>query len=164
MNKGHDESTNRRALVIDDEERVRKSLKILLSKRNYIIEEAVDGEQAIEKILTGKYELIICDIRIPKKDGWEVLRVIRSNPKSKDVPVIILGRQIDNEDMKRVYNMGAIDLRINNAIVRVKKGEDRTAEYIPAKETEKKSSSRSRLPVHPSTRPEYLDGRWPKCS
>ena len=107
MNKEHDESTNRRALVIDDEERVRKSLKILLSKRNYIIEEAVDGEQAIEKILTGKYELIICDIKMPKKDGWEVLRVIRSNPESKDVPVIILGRQIDNEDMKRVYNMGA---------------------------------------------------------
>ena len=57
-----------------------------------------------------------------------------------------------------------IDLRINNAIVRVKKGEDWTAEYIPAKETEKQPGGRFRLPVRPSTRPEYLDGRWPKCS
>ncbi len=107
MDKEGDESKNRRALVIDDEEKVRKHIKILLSKRNYIIEEAADGDQAIEKILTRKYDLIICDIRMPKKDGWEVLRVIRSNPESKDVPVIILGRLVDNEDMKRVYDEGA---------------------------------------------------------
>ncbi len=57
-----------------------------------------------------------------------------------------------------------IDIRINNAIVRVKKGEDWTAEYSLAKETEKQPGGRFRLPVRPSTRSEYLDGRWPKCS
>ena len=57
-----------------------------------------------------------------------------------------------------------IDVRINNATVRVKKGEDRTAEYIRAKETEKQPGGRFRLIGRPSTRPEYLDGRWPKCS
>ncbi len=114
MDKKHEQPTNRRALVIDDEERVRKHLKILLSKRKYIIEEAADGDRAIENILTGKYDLIICDIRMPKKDGWEVLRVIRLNPTSKDVPVIILGRLIDNEDMKRVYDMGLIIILLSH--------------------------------------------------
>ncbi len=107
MDKESDESKKRRALVIDDEEKVRKHIKILLSKRNYLIEEAADGNQGVEKILTRKYDLILCDLRVPKKDGWEVLRVIRSNPESKDVPVIILGRLVDHDDMERLYDEGA---------------------------------------------------------
>ncbi len=107
MDKESDKSKKRRALVIDDEEKVRKHIKILLGKRNYIIEEAADGDLGIEMVLTREYDLILCDLRMPEKDGWAVLRAIRSSPESKDVPVIILGRLIDNEDMKRVYDEGA---------------------------------------------------------
>ena len=57
-----------------------------------------------------------------------------------------------------------IVLRISNAIIRVKKGVDRIVEYILARESEKQPSRRSRLIIHPSARPEYRDGRWPRCS
>ena len=54
-----------------------------------------------------------------------------------------------------------IEIRISNATLKVKKGEDQTVRYIHAKETEKQPGGRFHLPRHPSTRPEYPDGRWP---
>ena len=57
-----------------------------------------------------------------------------------------------------------IERRISNAIVRVKKGAVQIAGCIRAREAEKQPSSRSHLIIHPSVRPEYLDGRWPRCS
>jgi len=65
-----------------------------------------------------------------------------------------------DENLQRVNVNDVIDIRISNAIVRVEKGEDRIAEYNPAKEAEKKPSSRSHLIIHPSARPECRDGRW----
>ena len=57
-----------------------------------------------------------------------------------------------------------IDLRISNAIIRVKKGAVQIAVYIPSREAERLPGGKFRLPVRPSTRPEYLDGRLPRCS
>jgi len=97
----------RRVLVIDDEESIRTYIKAILNKRNCVVEEAADGEQAIGKIMQGTYDFFICDIGMPRKDGWEVLKAIRSNPSSKDVPVIVLTGLIDNQDMKKAYDLGA---------------------------------------------------------
>ncbi len=57
-----------------------------------------------------------------------------------------------------------IEIRISNAIVRVKKGAAQIAGCIRARETERKLGGRFRLPVHLSIRPEYPDARWPRCS
>ncbi len=97
----------RRVLVIDDEEGVRTYIKTILSKRDYVIEEAADGEQAIQKIVKGTYDFFICDIRMPRKDGWDVLKAIRANPATREVPVIVLTGLIDNQDMKKAYDLGA---------------------------------------------------------
>ena len=60
--------------------------------------------------------------------------------------------------------IAVIERRISNAIIRVKKGAVQTVGCIRAREAEKQPSSRSHLIIHPSVRPEYLDGRWPRCS
>ena len=85
-------------MIVDDEEVIRKFLRIHLTKWGYEVREAADGEQAIEQLEKGDFELLICDILMPKKDGWQVLREMKSNPRTKTmiclkdtpwVPIII---------------------------------------------------------------------------
>ena len=61
-------------LIVDDEDVVRKRLRLLLDKLGYEVKEAADGEQAIEELSKDVFDLLICDILMPKKDGWAVIK------------------------------------------------------------------------------------------
>jgi CheY-like chemotaxis protein len=97
----------KKILIVDDEEVIRKFLKIHLDKLGYEVKEAVDGEQAIEQIWKDDFDLLICDILMPKKDGWEVIKEVKSNPKTKDIPVIVLTAKNEDTDMFKGYDLGA---------------------------------------------------------
>jgi CheY-like chemotaxis protein len=98
---------NRKILIVDDEEVIRKFLRIHLTKLGYEVEEAADGEQAIEQLGKEDFDLLICDILMPKKDGWEVIKELKSNPKTKGIPVIVLTAKNEDSDMFKVYDLGA---------------------------------------------------------
>ena len=97
----------RKILIVDDEEVIRKFLKIHLAKLNYEVKEAVDGEQAIEQLGEENFDLLICDILMPKKNGWEVIKEVKSNPKTKNIPVIVLTSKNEDSDMFKGYDLGA---------------------------------------------------------
>jgi len=97
----------RKVLIVDDEEVIRKFLKIHLTKMGYEITEAADGEQAIEQLGKDDFDLLICDIMMPKKDGWEVIKEVKSNPKTKNLPVIVLTAKNEDSDMFKGYDLGA---------------------------------------------------------
>lgn len=63
-----------RVLVVDDEDRIRRLLKMYLERENYRIEEASDGDQALSMALNNNYEVILLDLMMPGKDGIEVCR------------------------------------------------------------------------------------------
>jgi len=94
-------------LIIDDEEIIPKFLKINLLKWGYEVKEAADGIEALEQLDHDNYDLLICDILMPNKDGWEVLKGVRSNPKVKDIPVIVLTAKNEDRDMFTGYELGA---------------------------------------------------------
>jgi len=73
----------------------------------YESKEAIDGVDALKKLGEEKFDLLICDILMPKKDGWEVLKELRSDPSTKDMPVIVLTAKTRDEDMFRGYDLGA---------------------------------------------------------
>src|SRR4030043_616289 len=98
---------SRKILIVDDEEVIRKFLRIHLVKLGYEVTEAADGEQAIEQLGGDAFDLLICDILMPKKDGWEVIKEVKSDPKTKDIPVIVLTAKNEDTDMFRGYDMGA---------------------------------------------------------
>jgi DNA-binding response OmpR family regulator len=98
---------SRKVLVVDDEEVIRKFLKIHLAKLDYEIKEAEDGEKALEQLQKDDFDLLICDILMPKKDGWEVIKELRSNPKMKEIPVIVLTAKDEDSDMFKGYDLGA---------------------------------------------------------
>lgn len=98
---------SKKILIVDDEEIIRKFLKVHLVKLGYEVKEAPDGEQAIEQLRKDSFDLVISDIMMPKKDGWQVIKEVRSNPKSKDIPVIILTAKSEDTDMFKGYDLGA---------------------------------------------------------
>jgi CheY-like chemotaxis protein len=98
---------NKKILVVDDEEVIRKFLRIQLAKLGYEVEEAADGEQALEKLGEDDFDLLICDILMPNKNGWEVLREVKLNPRMKDIPVIVLTAKNEDSDMFKGYDLGA---------------------------------------------------------
>lgn len=75
-------------LIVDDEKVIRETLKDILEYEKYKIEEAADGFQAIEKIKKKKYDVVLCDIKMPKMDGIEVLE--QSMAINPDVPFIMI--------------------------------------------------------------------------
>lgn len=74
-------------LVVDDEERIRRLLKMYLEREEYIIDEAENGDMALSKALDNDYDLILLDIMMPGKDGIEVCRELR---EKKTTPIIML--------------------------------------------------------------------------
>jgi DNA-binding response OmpR family regulator len=98
---------SKKILVIDDEETIRKVLKIHLGNAGYEVKEASDGEQAIEQLKKDRFDLLICDIMMPKKSGWEVLKEVRSNPKTSEIPVIVLTAKNEDTNMFKGYELGA---------------------------------------------------------
>ncbi|MBE0557361.1 MAG: response regulator, partial [Proteobacteria bacterium] len=63
-----------RILIVDDEERIRHLLSIMLSRRGYQVEQAGDGVEALEMIGATSYDMIVTDIKMPRMDGVELLK------------------------------------------------------------------------------------------
>ena len=97
----------RKILIVDDEEAIRRFLRVHLDKLGYEVKEAADGEQAIEKLGSDDFDLLICDILMPKKNGWEVIKEVKSNPKTKCLPVIVLTVKNEGLDMFKGDDLGA---------------------------------------------------------
>ena len=85
----------KRILVIDDEMAIRNSLREILEYENYEVDEAVDGEDGIKKIGLREYDLILCDIKMPRIDGMEVLQRIKQQETSPTFIMISAHGTID---------------------------------------------------------------------
>ena len=91
-------------LVVDDESRMRKLVKDFLTKKNFQVLEAGDGEEAMDIFYMEKdIALIILDVMMPKMDGWEVCREVRKNSK---VPIIMLTARGDERDELLGFDLG----------------------------------------------------------
>ena len=98
-----------RILVVDDESNMRKLIKIHLSRENFQIEEACNGNEAIQKAKQTSYDLMILDIMLPDINGWEVCSIIR---ETEQMPIMMLTARIDVEDRVHGLNLGADDYLI----------------------------------------------------
>jgi DNA-binding response OmpR family regulator len=97
----------KKVLIADDEKRIRELVRTHLSTWGYEVCEALDGEEAVSQITNDSFDLVICDTLMPKKSGWEVLKEVKSNPKTKNLPVIVLTTRRHEPDMFKGYELGA---------------------------------------------------------
>jgi two-component system, OmpR family, alkaline phosphatase synthesis response regulator PhoP len=98
-----------KVLVVDDEIYIVHILDFSLGMEGYDVVTALDGEQALEKIKSDKPDLIVLDIMMPKLDGYEVCKTIKSDPATKQIPVILLSAKGRNVDQKMGFDVGADD-------------------------------------------------------
>ncbi|CAI6057608.1 Transcriptional regulatory protein SrrA [Cohnella sp. JJ-181] len=99
-------SAGNRILVVDDEERIRRLLRMYLEKEGYVIEEAEDGETALKLALQEEYDLIVLDLMLPGIDGMEVCARLR---QSKATPVIMLTAKGEEVNRVQGFEAGADD-------------------------------------------------------
>ncbi|WP_202076884.1 response regulator transcription factor [Caldalkalibacillus salinus] len=95
-----------RILVVDDEERIRRLLKMYLEREGYIIEEAENGEEALDKALQVDYDCILLDLMMPGMDGVEVCEKLR---EKKATPVIMITAKGEETNRVQGFEVGTDD-------------------------------------------------------
>ncbi|KAB2493742.1 response regulator transcription factor [Priestia endophytica] len=95
-----------RILIVDDEERIRRLLKMYLEREGYAIDEASNGDDAVAKALETDYDMILLDIMMPGKDGLEVCRIIR---EKKSTPIAMLTAKGEEANRVQGFEIGADD-------------------------------------------------------
>jgi two-component system cell cycle response regulator DivK len=96
----------RKILIVEDNEDSRELLAKVLRNKGYMIVEAVDGEEAIEKVVSEKPDLVLLDISIPKLDGYEVARRLKGREDVKDIPIVAVTAHAMKGDREKVIAAG----------------------------------------------------------
>lgn len=94
-------------LIIDDEQSIRKTLSEILTFEGYKVDEAANGEEGLRKFSTTVYDLVLCDVKMPKMDGIEFLE--RSKAVNPDVPIIVISGHGNIETAVEAVKKGAFD-------------------------------------------------------
>ena len=94
-------------LLIDDEKSIRKTLREILEYEGYVVDEAGDGAEGFRMIQEGDYDIVLCDIKMPKMDGMEVLE--KAQVAHADVPFIMISGHGTLETAVEAVKKGAFD-------------------------------------------------------
>ncbi len=129
-----------RVLIVDDDPWILRMVSTLLEKRGYAIATASDGEEGLMRADQMKPDLIITDVMMPKLDGWQLVRALRSRSELALVPVIFLTALGGEEDRIRGFRLGAddylpkpfrfeeLDLRVANALKKAQQAQEKADE------------------------------------
>lgn len=103
-------------LIVDDEPMTRKLLRLMLSRANYEVLEAVDGREALDMVANHNPDAILLDVMMPGMNGYAVCMRLRSQAKTAQLPIIMLSARGDNEGIRRALEVGATQF-MNKPIV-----------------------------------------------
>ncbi|HJS55858.1 MAG TPA: sigma-54 dependent transcriptional regulator [Chitinophagaceae bacterium] len=117
-------------LIIDDEKAIRKALTEILSAEGYKTEEAGDGEEGLKKFKEKSYDVVLCDIKMPKLDGIEFLQ--KATESNGDVPVIMISGHGNIETAVDAVKKGAFDYiskppDLNRMLITIRNAMDRSS-------------------------------------
>lgn len=96
-------------LIVDDEEDVLMLCRVNLEFEGFEVSEAPNGAVAVELARSLKPDVILLDVMMPVKDGWETLNELKSDPALSSIPVVMLTAKVQEEDQYRALSAGAAD-------------------------------------------------------
>ena len=130
-------------LIIDDERAISKTLTEILGYEGFKVDEAADGEEGLKKFIATAYDVVLCDIKMPKLDGIEFLsKAVQSNP---DVPIIMISGHGNIETAVEAVKKGAFDYiskppDLNRLLVTIRNAMDRNRLVKEAKTLKRRVS------------------------
>ncbi len=104
-----DHEATARILVVDDSTLIRRLATALLTPAGYVLDEAADAKAALHQMQRHHYDLIILDIMMPGLSGLDVARRMRSNDRTKDIPILFCTSVSDRETVLDAANLGPMD-------------------------------------------------------
>jgi DNA-binding response OmpR family regulator len=109
--KGKEDKSKRamKILIVEDEQVLSKVLKEKFEKAGFETKVSSDGEIAILDSKSFLPEIIVLDLVLPKKSGFEVLKAVKADPETKMIPVIVVSNLGEDSDIKQALNLGAKD-------------------------------------------------------
>lgn len=102
------EPKKRSVLIIDDDKFFLEFYRAELTQHNLIVEIAVDGEEGLEKALKLLPDIIMLDIILPKKDGFEVIAELKNNESTKNIPIITTSTLVNSSDTDKLTRLGVV--------------------------------------------------------
>ena len=128
-------------LIIDDEKSIRKTLSEILSFEGYAIDEAADGEEGLKKFSAKNYDVVLCDIKMPKLDGIEFLE--KAKALNGDVPIIMISGHGNIDTAVEAVKKGAYDYvskppDLNRLLITLRNAIDRTHLTVETKVLKRK--------------------------
>lgn len=135
-------------LVIDDEKAIRKTLNEILSFEGFKVDEAADGAEGIRKIEENTYDCILCDIKMPKMDGLEVLQ--KAQELKPDIPFIVISGHGTIETAVEAVKKGAYDYiskppDLNRLLITIRNAMDKKSLVAETKQLRKRVSKASEM-------------------
>ena len=94
-------------LVVDDEEEIRRVMRLTLTIAGYEVREAEDGNKALESLQKNPPDLILLDVLMPGMDGFEVCRRVRADSATAHIPILILSARTDTQSQEEGFRAGA---------------------------------------------------------
>lgn len=106
----------KKILIAEDDKFLSKIYLEKLKKEGYEVKLASDGEQAVNETVSFMPDLVILDLIMPKKTGFDVLRELKIKPETKSIPVIIFSNLEQESDMRKVKDLGAVDYVVKGGV------------------------------------------------
>lgn len=97
----------KRVLIVDDSESIREAVGFTLESASYVVEKAIDGLDALEKLKTATFQLVITDLHMPNMDGIQLIKEIRANEKFKFLPILFLTTESQGTKKEEARAAGA---------------------------------------------------------
>lgn len=94
-------------IIVEDDPFLLSILAEKLKEAGFSIETAIDGEDGLDKIKSGNFDLVLLDMVLPKMDGFKILEELRDDDKLKKIPVIILSNLYDKNNIDKAILLGA---------------------------------------------------------
>jgi DNA-binding response OmpR family regulator len=99
----------KKILVVDDEDDILHFLELVLKEKGYEVVTAANGHEALTTAQIEKPDLVLLDIMMPQMDGWEVLKLLRVDEETANIPVAMLSARTEAKDRVQGLQEGAID-------------------------------------------------------
>lgn len=97
----------KRILFIEDESALQKTFGDIFAAENYEMISALDGETGVRLAKTKRPDLILLDLVLPRMHGFDVLKILKQDPLTKEIPIIVLTNLEGVEDVEKALNLGA---------------------------------------------------------